>query len=123
MELAVIDDIHGTVAARVPFVYSLPAENDLNKKLINLIEPPSRLGVRRELPAEPERQPEPALPEFVDFSNPDWHRGAEPYAHYVIEGSIDGLHWTTLVDRRHGPWRGPQAGNECTGLVNESDAS
>lgn len=48
------------------------------------------------------------LPEFVDFSNPDWHRAAQPYAHYVIEGSIDGQHWTTLADRRHGPWRGPQ---------------
>ncbi len=49
------------------------------------------------------------LPDFIDFSNPDWHRAAQPYAHYVVEGSVDGQHWTTLVDRRHGPWRGSQA--------------
>lgn len=48
------------------------------------------------------------LPEFVDFADPDWHRSARPYAHYVVEGSVDGIHWRTLVDRRHGPWRGPQ---------------
>ena len=46
------------------------------------------------------------LPEFIDFRNPDWHRKPAPYAHYVVEGSLDGQHWTTLADRRHGPWRG-----------------
>jgi hypothetical protein len=46
------------------------------------------------------------LPEFIDFSNPDWHRKPAPYAHYVVEGSADGEHWRLLADRRHGPWRG-----------------
>jgi len=44
--------------------------------------------------------------EFIDFSNPDWHRKPAPYAHYVVEGSADGEHWQVLADRRHGPWRG-----------------
>lgn len=48
------------------------------------------------------------LPAFIDFKNPRWHRGAAAYAHYVIEGSVDGQHWVKLVDRRHGPWRGRQ---------------
>ena len=46
------------------------------------------------------------LPEFIDFQDPDWHRKPAPYAHYVIEGSLDGEHWIMLADRRHGPWRG-----------------
>ncbi len=46
------------------------------------------------------------LPDFIDYGDPDWHRKPAPYAHYVIEGSADGEHWTPLVDRRHGPWRG-----------------
>jgi hypothetical protein len=46
------------------------------------------------------------LPEFIDFQNPQWHRKAAPYAHYVIEGSADGEHWILMADRRHGPWRG-----------------
>jgi hypothetical protein len=46
------------------------------------------------------------LPEFIDFQDPDWHRKSAPYAHYVIEGSADGEHWSLVADRRHGPWRG-----------------
>jgi len=46
------------------------------------------------------------LPDFIDFQDPQWHRHKAPYAHYVIERSIDGEHWSPLVDRRHGPWRG-----------------
>ena len=46
------------------------------------------------------------LPDFIDFENPDWHRKGAPYAHYVVEGSADGVNWTRLADRRHGPWRG-----------------
>lgn len=46
------------------------------------------------------------LPEFIDFQDPEWHRKPTPYAHYVVEGSADGQHWTLLVDRTHGPWRG-----------------
>ena len=48
------------------------------------------------------------LPEFLDYKDPAWHRKPAPYAHYIIEGSMDGEHWSTLVDRRHGPWRGTQ---------------
>jgi hypothetical protein len=48
------------------------------------------------------------LPEFIDFQNPDWHRRPAPYAHYLIEGSADGEHWTVLANRQHGPWRGTQ---------------
>ncbi len=46
------------------------------------------------------------LPAFIDYRDPRWHLKAAPYAHYVIQGSPDGQRWTTLVDRRHGPWRG-----------------
>jgi hypothetical protein len=46
------------------------------------------------------------LPEFIDFRDRSWHRKPAPYAHYVIEGSVDGEQWMTLADRRHGPWRG-----------------
>lgn len=46
------------------------------------------------------------LPEFIDFTDRDWHRKPAPYAHYVIEGSMDGKQWNLLADRRHGPWRG-----------------
>jgi hypothetical protein len=46
------------------------------------------------------------LPQFIDFENPGWHRKTAPYAHYVIEGSLDREHWVPLADRRHGPWRG-----------------
>lgn len=45
------------------------------------------------------------LPEFIDYSNPQWHLKAAPYAHYVVEGSADGRNWMLLADRRHGPWR------------------
>jgi len=46
------------------------------------------------------------LPEFIDFQDPQWHRKPAPYAHYVIQGSVDRERWITLADRRHGPWRG-----------------
>src|SRR4030095_35923 len=46
------------------------------------------------------------LPQFIDFANPQWHRKPAPYAHYVIEGSLDGERWVPLADRRRGPWRG-----------------
>lgn len=29
-----------------------------------------------------------------------------PYAHYIVEGSLDGEQWRSLADRRHGAWRG-----------------
>jgi hypothetical protein len=48
------------------------------------------------------------LPEFIDFSDPLWFRKPAPYAHYVVEGSADGLTWSVLADRSHGPWRGTQ---------------
>lgn len=48
------------------------------------------------------------LPAFIDFNDPQWHRKPAPFAHYVIEGSIDGQNWIRLADRRHGPWRGIQ---------------
>lgn len=46
------------------------------------------------------------LPATIDYSDPQWHMKPAPYAHYSIEGSLDGQTWTTLVDRTHGPWRG-----------------
>ncbi len=46
------------------------------------------------------------LPAFIDYSDPRWHRKPAPYAHYVVEGSLDGEHWLPLADRRHGAWRG-----------------
>jgi hypothetical protein len=46
------------------------------------------------------------LPEFINFQDPQWHRKPAPYAHYIVEASLDGERWTLLVDRRHGPWRG-----------------
>ena len=49
-----------------------------------------------------------ALPEFIDFADPDWHRKPAPFAHYVVEGSLDGQTWFRLADRRHAPWRGVQ---------------
>ena len=51
-----------------------------------------------------------ALPAFIDFNDPQWHRKPAPYAHYVIEGSLDAAHWVRLADRRHGPWRGVKTG-------------
>jgi hypothetical protein len=48
------------------------------------------------------------LPEFIDFSDPFWFRKPAPFAHYVIEGSMDGATWSVLADRTHGPWRGTQ---------------
>jgi hypothetical protein len=46
------------------------------------------------------------LPAFIDFSKRDWHRTAAPYAHYVVEGSLNGERWVGLADRWHGPWCG-----------------
>lgn len=46
------------------------------------------------------------LPAFIDYQKPQWHLHSAPYAHYVVEGSIDGITWTVLADRAHGPWRG-----------------
>jgi hypothetical protein len=46
------------------------------------------------------------LPEFIDYQDPQWHKKPAPYAHYAIEGSPGGGQWTTLADRRQGPWRG-----------------
>ena len=46
------------------------------------------------------------LPQFIDFADPQWHRKPAPYAHYVVEVSMDGERWVPLVDRRRGPWRG-----------------
>ena len=48
------------------------------------------------------------LPAFIDFRDRDWHRGPAPYAHYTVEGSLDGRDWLTLAGRTHGPWRGTQ---------------
>ena len=48
------------------------------------------------------------LPAFINFDDQDWHRGPAPYAHYSVEGSLDGRDWFTLADRTHGPWRGTQ---------------
>jgi hypothetical protein len=48
------------------------------------------------------------LPEFIDFSDPLWFRKPAPFAHYVVEGSVDGATWSVLADRSHGPWRGTQ---------------
>ncbi|MBS1830934.1 MAG: hypothetical protein JST93_36915 [Acidobacteria bacterium] len=46
------------------------------------------------------------LPAFIDESKPLWHLTAAPYAHYIVEGSTDGVTWFLLADRTHGPWRG-----------------
>ena len=48
------------------------------------------------------------LPEFIDFTDSLWFRKPAPYAHYVVEGSLDGQSWSLLADRTHGPWRGIQ---------------
>ncbi len=48
------------------------------------------------------------LPDLIHYENPLWFRTPAPYAHYVVEGSLDGVTWSLLVDRTHGPWRGPQ---------------
>lgn len=48
------------------------------------------------------------LPQFVNFDKQGWHLKAAPYAHYRVEASLDGQTWTTIADRSHGPWRGPQ---------------
>jgi hypothetical protein len=46
------------------------------------------------------------LPVFIDYEKPLWHLTPAPYAHYTVEGSLDGQSWVMLADRRHGPWRG-----------------
>jgi len=46
------------------------------------------------------------LPDLIDYHDPLWFRKPAPYAHYVVEGSSDGVHWSVLADRTHGPWRG-----------------
>jgi hypothetical protein len=48
------------------------------------------------------------LPDFIRYEDPLWFRNPAPYAHYVVEGSGDGVNWTLLADRMHGPWRGLQ---------------
>jgi len=48
------------------------------------------------------------LPEFIDSSDPLWFRKPASFAHYVVEGSLDGATWSVLADRTHGPWRGTQ---------------
>jgi len=45
------------------------------------------------------------LPTAIGFANPEWHRAPAPYSHYLVEGSLDGVTWLVLADRRHGPWR------------------
>lgn len=49
-----------------------------------------------------------ALPDFIRYEDPLWFRKPAPYAHYVVEGSLDGRTWAVLADRTHGPWRGLQ---------------
>jgi N,N-dimethylformamidase beta subunit-like protein len=71
-----------------------PRQRDSN--VVEWMQPVRIAGLRYELPA------------FIDFADPEWHRKAAPYAHYVVESSTDGQHWVKLVDRRHGPWRGMQ---------------
>ena len=48
------------------------------------------------------------LPEFIDFTDKLWFRKPAAYAHYVVEGSLDGTTWNVLANRTHGPWRGLQ---------------
>lgn len=48
------------------------------------------------------------LPDFIRYEDPLWFHGPAPYAHYVVEGSGDGVNWSVLADRMHGPWRGLQ---------------
>lgn len=48
------------------------------------------------------------LPDLIDYRDPLWFRKPAPYAHYVVEGSSDGVNWSVLADRTHGPWRGLQ---------------
>lgn len=48
------------------------------------------------------------LPDFIRYDDPLWFRSPAPYAHYVVEGSEDGVNWRLLADRTHGPWRGLQ---------------
>ncbi|MBI1357746.1 MAG: hypothetical protein GC160_25695 [Acidobacteria bacterium] len=49
-----------------------------------------------------------ALPVGVDFEQPEWHKKPAPYAHYRVQGSLDGETWFELTDRLHGPWRRQQ---------------
>jgi hypothetical protein len=48
------------------------------------------------------------LPDFIRYEDPLWFRNPAPYAHYVVEGTADGVHWSLVADRMHGPWRGLQ---------------
>jgi len=48
------------------------------------------------------------VPDFIRYEDPLWFRTPAPYAHYVVEGSLDGVNWSLLADRTHGPWRGLQ---------------
>jgi hypothetical protein len=48
------------------------------------------------------------VPDFINYEDPLWFRKPAPYAHYVVEGSDDGVNWSLLADRMHGPWRGLQ---------------
>lgn len=57
------------------------------------------------------------IPAFVDYTAPDWHKKPAPYARYRIEGSTDGQTWTTIVDRRYGPWRGLQTDHVAPATV------
>ncbi|HKW96539.1 MAG TPA: N,N-dimethylformamidase beta subunit family domain-containing protein [Bryobacteraceae bacterium] len=48
------------------------------------------------------------VPDLIHYDDPLWFRKPAPYAHYIVEGSDDGVHWRLLADRTHGPWRGLQ---------------
>jgi hypothetical protein len=48
------------------------------------------------------------VPDFIRYEDPLWFRTPAAYAHYVVEGSLDGVNWSLLADRTHGPWRGLQ---------------
>jgi hypothetical protein len=48
------------------------------------------------------------LPDLIDYNDKLWFRKPAPYAHYLVEGSRDGMRWIVLADRTDGPWRGLQ---------------
>ncbi len=53
--------------------------------------PVTLTGLRYELPAR------------IDFEQPEWHKKPAPYAHYTVEGSLDGQTWFELVSAATAP--------------------
>jgi hypothetical protein len=50
------------------------------------------------------------VPDFIRYEDPLWFRTPAPYAHDVVEGSLDGVNWSLLADRTQGPMARPTDG-------------